>query len=57
MGRKSIAWRILALCAILSLVAAAVRGGATTDTTDGLGFHRRWRAAVTFPTPMCSSPL
>ncbi len=34
MGRKSIAWRILALAAILSLVVVAC-GGETTDSTSG----------------------
>ncbi|HEX6145295.1 MAG TPA: ABC transporter substrate-binding protein [Acidimicrobiia bacterium] len=35
MGRRSIAWRILALCAILSLVVAACGNESTDDTTDG----------------------
>jgi peptide/nickel transport system substrate-binding protein len=35
MGRRSIAWRILALCAILSLVVAACGEDSTDDTTDG----------------------
>jgi peptide/nickel transport system substrate-binding protein len=37
MGRKSIAWRILALCAILALVAAACGGDSTDDTSDTSG--------------------
>jgi peptide/nickel transport system substrate-binding protein len=35
MGRRSIAWRILALCATLSLVVAACGNESTDDTTDG----------------------
>lgn len=34
MGRRSIAWRILALCAILSLVVGACGNDSTDDTTD-----------------------
>jgi len=34
MGRRSIAWRILALSAVLSLVVGACGGEATDDTTD-----------------------
>ncbi len=37
MGRKSIAWRMLALVAILALVTAACSAGETTDTTGGTG--------------------
>ena len=35
MGRKSIAWRIVALAAILALVGAACAGTTTDTTTDG----------------------
>ena len=35
MGRKSIAWRMLALIAILALVTAACSAGETTDDTTG----------------------
>lgn len=35
MGRKSIAWRMLALIAILTLVTAACSAGETTDDTTG----------------------
>jgi peptide/nickel transport system substrate-binding protein len=35
MGRKSIAWRMLALIAILALVTAACSAGETTDETTG----------------------
>jgi peptide/nickel transport system substrate-binding protein len=35
MDRRSTAWRILALCAILSLVVAACGNESTDDTTDG----------------------
>ncbi len=37
MGRASIAWRILALCAVLSLVVAACGQGTTTDTSAASG--------------------
>ena len=35
MGRKSIAWRIMALVAVLALVVAACGDGDATDGTDG----------------------
>ena len=37
MGRKAIAWRMLALVAILALVTSACSSGETTDSTSGPG--------------------
>ena len=51
MGRKTIAWRMLALVAILALVLAACSSGETTDDTSG--GTGTTAAAGRSPTPMC----